>query len=126
MESSITQNPPMDNSVKMIALPMFQAKGWIRFLGVMNIIQGAFAVISLWGIIYAWLPIWVGVLLFQTAGAMEAAYVADDKNQLATAVAKLKTYFIIQGVTMLVGIIIGAIVIFTVGMGALFGVLGEL
>ena len=136
MESSISQTPPTpppppplqpEDPIRTIAMPLFQAKGWIRFLGVMSIIQAIVAIIGTMGIgiIWAWLPIWIGVILFQAAGAMEAAYNSGDRIQLIAANQKMKTYFIIQGVTMLVGIAIGIIAIFVVGTGAILGALTQ-
>jgi hypothetical protein len=34
--------------------------GWMKFLGVVSILEGALAVLTLWGILFAWLPIWPG------------------------------------------------------------------
>lgn len=134
MESSISQTPPTpppplqpEDPIRTIAMPLFQAKGWIRFLGVMSIIQAIVVIIGTMGvgIIWAWLPIWIGVILFQAAGAMEAAYTSGDRDKLVAANQKMKTYFIIQGVTMLVGIAIGVIAIFIVGTGAILGALTQ-
>ncbi|NIW79677.1 MAG: hypothetical protein GWN16_09545, partial [Calditrichae bacterium] len=38
---------------------------WLKFLGIVSIISGAVVAITIVGIIIAWLPIWLGVLLFQ-------------------------------------------------------------
>ncbi len=125
MESTVAQTPPPDNTLREVNLPLFQAKSWIKFLGVMSIIQGALAAITIWGIIFAWLPIWVGILLFQSAGATEAAYLSGDKAQMLSAQSKLKTYFIIQGVTTLVGLILGGIAFFIAMTAGVLGALGE-
>jgi hypothetical protein len=128
MESSVIQNPPVDNTVQEVTLPLFQTKGWIRFLAVMSIIQAVIIISSTMGIgmVYAWLPIWIGVILFQAANAMEAAYKSGDKLSLLTANSKLKTYFIIQGVTALLSILFGAIVLLTVGMAGILGAFANL
>jgi len=123
MESSMVQPPAGDSLVREVSLPLFQTKGWIRFLGVMSIVQAVvlLAMSMGFGIIYAWLPIWIGIILFQAAGAMEAAYKTQDKYQLIAANSKIKLYFIIQGVTTLIGIAFGIIMLFFVGFGALLG-----
>ncbi len=128
MESSITQTPPpVDNSIKEISLPLFETKGWIRFLGVMSILGAILVLITTLGIgiVYAWLPIWIGIILFQAAGSMEEAYRNGDKYQLVSANKKIKTYFIIQGVTTLIGLVFGAISIFVAGTGVFLGALSE-
>ncbi len=128
MESSVVQTPPQDTIVRELALPLFQTKGWLRFLGIMSILSAILLVVSTVGIgiVYAWLPIWVGIILFQAAGAMEEAYRSGDKLQLISANSKLKTYFIIQGVTTLIGLVLGAIGLFVAGTGVFLGLLSEL
>jgi hypothetical protein len=128
MESSIVQIPPHEAIVRELVFPLFQTRRWLRFLGVMSILS-AILLIALTvgiGIIYAWLPIWVGIILFQAAGAMEEAYRSGNKHQLTSANSKIKTYFIIQGVTTLIGLIFGAIALFVAGMGVFLGILSEL
>jgi len=87
-----------------IGQPLASAAGWMKFIGIMFIIQGALTAITLIGIIIAWLPIWISVLLLQSAGAAQRSHIQDDANALIEALTRLKTYFIIQGVLYLVGI----------------------
>ena len=105
--------------VREVAAPLFQAKGWMKFLGVLMIIYGVMIALSIVGIIICWLPIWIGVLLFQTASATEAAEVSGNKMELYAALAKLKTYFTIYGILALIGVIVFVIAMFT---GMLAGV----
>lgn len=89
-----------------IGLPLASAAGWMKFIGIMFIIQGALTAITILGIIIAWLPIWIGVLLLQSAGAAQRSQLQDDPNALIEALSRLKTYFVIQGVLYLVGIVL--------------------
>ena len=91
----------------------------MKFLGVLMIIYGVFAAITVVGLVICWLPIWIGVLLFQTASTVEAAQASGSKMELHGAMSKLKTYFTIYGVLALIGIIAGLIAIFTVGLASL-------
>lgn len=77
----------------------------------MFIVWGALGALSLIGIIIAWLPIWMGVLLFQSASAVELAYLSGDRNVMTRSLVKLKTYFVIMGVMTLIGIIFWIIAI---------------
>jgi hypothetical protein len=86
----------------------------MQLVGVMMIIYGILVAITIIGIIIAWLPIWMGVLLFQCAGQIERAHTADDADAMVMAMAKLKTYFTITGILTLIGLIFGA-------LGILFG-----
>jgi hypothetical protein len=76
----------------------------MKFIGIMFIIQGAITALTIIGIIVAWLPIWIGVLLLQSAGAAQRSQIQDDANALIEALSRLKTYFVIQGVLYLVGL----------------------
>ncbi len=110
--------------VRELGLPLLESKGWIKFLGVVSIIQGIVAVFTVIGILIAWLPIWVGVLLYQSAAILERAYQSGDKATYYRAMAKLRTYFMIQGILTLIGIIVGAIALALGLMGAIFELLG--
>jgi hypothetical protein len=110
--------------VRELGLPLLESKGWIKFLGVVSVIQGIVAVFSIIGILIAWLPIWIGVLLYQSATILERAYQSGDKATYYQAMAKLRTYFMIQGILTLIGIIVGAIALALGLMGAIFELLG--
>jgi len=83
----------------------------------MFIIQGALTAITIVGILIAWLPIWIGVLLLQSAGAAQRSQAQDDANALIEALSRLKTYFVIQGVLYLIGIAL--VVVYIVFFGAM-------
>lgn len=108
-----------DSMVKEVSLPVYQSKGWMKLIGIVFIVYGALAALTLVGIIFAWLPIWAGVLLIKSASAIEQAYINGEKNALLDSLMKLKTYFTIMGVTTLIGL---AFVI----LGILFGVFGAI
>lgn len=90
----------------------------MKLIGIMNIISGALQALTIIGIVIAWLPIWIGVLLFQSAGAIEQAYEANSKAAMMTSLSKLKTYFIIMGILTLIGIIGGLLALFFIFLGA--------
>ncbi|WP_199100759.1 DUF5362 domain-containing protein [Dyella sp. ASV21] len=105
-------------SVKDLSQPLASGKGWMKFVGIMFIIQGAITALTLVGIIVAWLPIWIGVLLMQSASAIERAQLSGDAEGLKEALARLRTYFVIQGVLYIVGIVIT--VLYISFFGAMF------
>lgn len=104
--------------VKELSIPLSKAKGWMQLLGVLLIIYGVLVALTVVGIIICWLPIWMGVLLFKSASAAEVAANAGDKRELHTALEKIKTYFTIQGILALIGIIF-TIITFAVSGGAM-------
>lgn len=107
-----------NNSIQDLVQPLASGKGWMKFVGIMFIIQGAITAITIVGIVIAWLPIWTGVLLMQASNAIERAQMSGDSSALKESLARLRTYFIIQGVLYLVGIAI--FVLYFIFFGAMF------
>lgn len=95
-----------NHSIADLSQPLASGAGWMKFVGVMFIIQGALTAITIIGIIFAWLPIWIGVLVMQSASAVERASQTGDATALKESLAKLRTYFVIQGVLWLVSIVV--------------------
>lgn len=101
--------------IRDLSMPLAAGKGWMKFLGIMFIIQGVFTALSIVGIIIAWLPIWLGILLNQSASAIERAQMSGDEAAMRMSMDKLRTFFAIQGVLMLIGIIMAVIGFFVWG-----------
>ncbi len=95
--------------VRELSTPLAAGKGWMKFLGIMFIIQGVFTALSIIGILIAWLPIWLGILLNQSATSIERAQMSGDEAAMRMSLDKLRTFFAIQGVLMLIGIIMAII-----------------
>ena len=93
------------NDVRAIMRPLTDGKFWMKLLGVMMIISGALQVLTIIGILWAWLPIWLGVLLFQAAGAAEEASAGGDVAAATRATDKLRVFFMIQGILMLIALL---------------------
>lgn len=110
--------------IKEIALPLYNAKFWMKLMGVVMILAGVLYAISIVGLIVAWLPIWIGVLLFQSAGAIDVAYNTEDKAAAIRAFEKLKVYFIINGVLLLISIAFVVIAMLMGGLGMMAGLSG--
>jgi len=98
-----------------------QSKGWLKFLGVLYIVSGALTALTVVGILFAWLPIWMGVLLFQAGTQAETAVLTRDPGGLITMMDKLRLFFVINGVVALIGLIFVGIALLATG-GALFSV----
>lgn len=104
--------------IRALSLPLYQSRGWMKLIGVLMILYGALVALSIIGIIIAWLPIWMGILLFQCASAAETAQINEDPEELLSALKRLKTYFTIMGVLTLIGLIFG-IITFFVGLSGM-------
>ncbi|HKK04446.1 MAG TPA: DUF5362 family protein [Gammaproteobacteria bacterium] len=109
----------MENDIKEIGQPLSQSAFWMKLVGVLMIIYGVLVALSIVGIVIAWLPIWMGVLLFQSASSATQASQSGDKDTLLRSLAKLKTYFTIMGITTLIGLILGIIGFLMGGIGAM-------
>jgi hypothetical protein len=105
--------------IREVSAPLFAAKGWMKFLGVLMIIYGVLIALTIVGILICWLPIWIGVVLFQSATAVESAQASGSKTELYGALSKLKTYFTIYGVLALIGIVVSIVALFTGVMASL-------
>jgi hypothetical protein len=97
--------PQETQLVQQLSIPIFQARGWLKFLGVLSIISGVGSALSIVGIIFAWLPIWMGVLMFQAGSSIAPAGQFGDKFAFLSSMGSLKTYFVLQGILALLGIV---------------------
>ena len=95
---------------------------WIKLIGIINIIGGALAAITIVGIIFAWAPIWMGVLLFQAGSRADEARASGRHDQLIPMMEKLRLYFLIQGILIIVSVALTILsfIIFGAGMFAMF------
>jgi hypothetical protein len=106
--SSQFDAPPFGSShesISDLALPLAIGKGWIKFLAIVQIVFASLYVLVSFGIglIVAWLPIWLSILLLQAAEAIERAQRQNDAAALKVALGKLRLYFMIQAIAMIVG-----------------------
>ena len=107
-----------ERAVREISMPLFGAKGWLKLIGILMLIYGVMMAITVIGIIIAWLPIWIGILLMQTAARINDAQITGRKEALVKAQSSLATYFTVYGVLTLIGLIamgIAIIVVLTTG-----------
>ncbi|TFH85971.1 hypothetical protein EQG41_14120 [Billgrantia azerbaijanica] len=111
-------------SLRDLIEPLYRGKFWMQLTGVMLILSGIMTALSIIGLIVAWIPIWAGVVLMQAAGAAHRVYTGSDAHEMKYAMGKLKTYFTIFGVLILIYLILAVLgmVMGFAGMG--FGIMG--
>ena len=110
--------PQDSHTIQELSMPIYQARGWLKFLGVLSIIGGVGSALALVGI----LPIWMGVLLFQAGSNITTAAQMGDRFSYLKAMGALKTFFVLLGVLALLGFVVGIIVAcisLLVGVGAI-------
>ncbi|MBU8934997.1 MAG: DUF5362 domain-containing protein [candidate division Zixibacteria bacterium] len=110
--------------VQQLSLPIYEAKGWMKLLGVVLILNGVVAIFTIVGILICWLPIWLGILLFKSASLVEAAQISGDKMVLLESLRKIKTYFTINGILMLIVLAVVGLSVLMAG-GAMFAMLDQ-
>jgi hypothetical protein len=98
-------------------------KGWLKLLGIVQIVAGILQAVTILGIIWAWLPIWLGIIL-NSAGNKAQEYVEKgDQQALNDFTGKLKLYFIINGVMMIITLAVIALSLIVVVVLAALGFL---
>ena len=112
------QNPVLER----LAFSAKNMSVWVKLMGILNIIGGALSALTIVGIIIAWAPIWMGVLLFQAGSRADEAQVAKRYDQLIPIMEKLRLYFLIQGIIIIVSVILAILsfIIFGASMFAMF------
>ena len=118
-----TQGQMEAQLVQEINQPVYRSKGWLKLLGVLSIVQGVMLALSIVGILVAWLPIWMGVVLFRAATAAETAQETGQKQAMIESLGNLRTYFTINGVIVLVGLLFFLLTICGVIVAILTGVI---
>lgn len=104
-QPSATNNPVVANVMR----PLHDAAGWMKLIGTLAIIYGVLVALTIVGLIIAWLPIWLGVLLNRAANESRAAAEAGDEGRAIAATRNLGTIFKVQGVLVLIGLILWAV-----------------
>jgi hypothetical protein len=95
-----------------------QAKGWITFVGVIILIYGILTFWTIIGILF----IWLGIILIQAGSSASRYTLGNNTADLLETLNKLKSYFKITGILIIINIIlyILAIIFFIIAMIAGF------
>ncbi len=108
-----------DQVVVALSEPLAGAGFWLKLMAILQIVSGAFSVLTIVGILWAWLPIWMGVLMWQAANRAREASMSGDFDLALSAQNKIKLLIVIMGVlTLLYLVAIIGFFIFTMIVGA--------
>ena len=90
---------------------------WMKFLGIIYIIQAAITTLFTFfvGILVAWLPLWLGILLFQAGNRASSAAVGKNPQELIPMLDKLRLFFIINGIVLIIFLAIGIMTMIFIG-----------
>ena len=106
--------------VQTLRAPLYQAKGWMKLLGILSIITGVLSFYTIVGLIM----IWPGVMLFQAAGLIEQAWIAESEDAMLMALSKLRSYFTILGIMVLLSIVVIPLFMLFGGLGMIAAMWG--
>jgi len=115
------ENQQEEMMIRELMQPLKNATGWIKFLGVLLIIYGVVSALTIVGILIAWLPIWLGVLLLRAAKNTNSAYYQGNKSAVLAALNNVGSFLTVYGVVALIGILFFvAFFIFIIATGVLW------
>ncbi len=98
--------------VRRLEYAVMNMKGWLKFLGILNIVGGALYALTLVGLLIAWLPIWMGVLLVQAANRADRYLALRDPEAFVEMMEKFRTFWALLGILTLIGLVATAIAFF--------------
>jgi hypothetical protein len=97
-----------DESVKRLASVLTAAGFWMKLFALLMIISGVAMIIGTFGlgIIIAWLPIWLGTLLWTSASRAQRALASGSERDLLDSLDRLRVYFKLNGILILIYLVI--------------------
>ena len=109
--------------LRTVALPLYHAKPWIKFLGGVLFAIGVLYALTIVGLLVAWLFLWLGVLLWQAGSEIDRAFPQGEEVPLSIAFGKLRRFFVVAGIATLVYLVVMAVGLAVAGGLALLGVM---
>ncbi len=107
------KNQDLRELVKDLASYISAKRFWMKFFGIILIISGVVSALTLVGLVFAWLPVWSGVLLLKAANAATMAEATGTVEPLEDALYRIGNFFKINGIFVMVMIVIYLILIVT-------------
>lgn len=104
-QQDIATNEEQAQTIERIIYPLFKAQYWLKILGIAAWVIGILLTLTIVGLIFSWLFIWMGVLLFQMTGNIQKAYTYGDSQALRLVFRKLKILAILWGIFSILSLI---------------------
>lgn len=99
--------------------PLYDVKGWLKLLGVLNIIIGVIYCITIIGAIFGWIPLLLGIKANKSSNELREGFETSDESKVQSAIRNLATCIKMVGILTLIALIINVIVLIA-QLGALF------
>lgn len=120
-----SESAPAGETLPGLAGPLYRARGWMKFVGLAEIVSGLGLALTVMGLLVAWLPVWMGVVLFKAAGNTRRAVEDSDPAALGKALDQLRTFFVLGGIQVILGVAVVVAAIFA-GAATITSFLGAL
>ena len=82
-----------------LIFPLYQSLFWVRLFATCLVFYGALITVTGIGVLFAWVPIWIGMLLLLAAKAISLAYKENDQQAFMQFMSRLKTIFTLLGLS---------------------------
>ncbi|MBD3246766.1 MAG: hypothetical protein GF333_07120 [Candidatus Omnitrophica bacterium] len=111
-----------EQSTQHIMRPLYEVKGWLKFLGIVHIVTGALQCLTIIGALFGWIPLWIGILSLKTANNLGEAEDTDDAAAARTGLQNLGLIIKILGIFAIIGVCLSLAYVLIAGI-AIFGAL---
>jgi hypothetical protein len=102
----------LESQARRIIEPLARVSGWMKFVAVLTILGAVISVIaSLWNLLFVWLSVWSSFLLLRAASRASDAGDSGSQADAVEATDSLRVYFLIAGVSALIGIILSVLAV---------------
>ena len=91
--------------------PILRSRKWIAILGVIYLVNGFVAAITVFGLLIAWVPMWLGVILLCISFDLRRYEEESSDSSLLSALKNLESFFRINCILMATILLFGAIAI---------------
>ena len=112
--------------LRTVTLPLYEAKRWMKFLGGALVGIGVFYALTIVGLLIAWLFLWLGMLLWQAASQIDRAFPQGEEVPLSIAFEKLRRFFVVSGISMLVYLVVVVLSIVAAGVAGVLALLRQI
>ncbi len=131
MAQTLAQNSGqagMDSTmlIKRLATLLAESAGWMKFLAVLSWVGAALSILGSWGLalIWAWAPIWLGVVMWRAASLAQQATFTGTEADLAQAIDQVRFYFKLSAIlrlVMLIAVVVIVVFFFAAAMAMISG-----
>jgi len=110
-----------ENTIIALAGTLAAGSFWMKLFALFMFLNALGSALTIVGLLYAWLPLWMGVALWKGASRAQFAEATGNPEHLEQSLRSIKVYFTINGVLLLLMVILmlaAFVFMFVIGAGA--------